>query len=83
MRVLTLAALALAATAPIQASAQEQSVEPSAREVQKAACQQEANLMFKTSNRGIGMDESARNKIIAARRAHVRDCLGKAGPAPG
>ena len=82
MRVPALAALALAAMISAPASAQEQSPE-SAMEVQKAVCQKEANLIYRTSSRGIGMGEDARSQIIAARRAHVRDCLAKAGPAPG
>jgi hypothetical protein len=87
MRVLPLAAFALAATISAQGAAQEsvqeQRVEPSAREAHKAACQQEANLIYRTSSRGIGMGEDIRNQIIAARRAHVRDCMAKAGLAPG
>lgn len=82
MRALPLAAFALAATISAQVSAQEQSAEPSAREAQKAACQQEANLIYRTASRGIGMGEDARNQIIAARRAHVRDCMVRAGLAP-
>jgi hypothetical protein len=83
MRVLAFAALALAGVLCAQASAQEQSTEPSAREAQKAACQQEANLIYRTSSRGVGLGEDTRNQIIAARRAHVRDCMAKAGQAPG
>ncbi|MEE1612849.1 hypothetical protein [Microvirga sp. CF3016] len=84
MRVLALASLALAGVLCAQASAQEQSTEPSAREAQKkAACQQEANLIYRTSSRGVGLGEDTRNQIIAARRAHVRDCVAKAGQAPG
>jgi hypothetical protein len=83
MRVLPLAAFALAATISAQASAQEQSAELSAREAQKAACQQEANLIYRTSSRGIGMGQEVRSQIIAARRAYVRDCMAKAEPAPG
>lgn len=83
MRVLALASLALAGVLCAQASAQEQSTEPSAREAQKAACQQEASLIYRTSSRGVGLSEDIRSQIIAARRAHVRDCMAKAGQAPG
>lgn len=83
MRVLALASLALAGVFCAQASAQEQSTEPSAREAQKAACQQEANLIYRTSSRGVGLGEDTRSQIIAARRAHVRDCMAKAGQVPG
>jgi hypothetical protein len=84
MRALPLAAFALAATISVHAFAQEQSVEPSAKEAQKATCQQEANLIYRTGSKGIGMGEDTRNQIIAARRAHVRDCMAKKGAsAPG
>jgi hypothetical protein len=84
MRALPLAAFALAATISAHAFAQEQSVEPSAKEAQKATCQQEANLIYRTGSKGIGMGEDTRNQIIAARRAHVRDCMAKkAALAPG
>ncbi|MPR25011.1 hypothetical protein FS320_07130 [Microvirga tunisiensis] len=66
MRALPLAAFALAATVSAHAFAQEQSVEPSAREAQKATCQQEANLIYRTGSKGIGMGEDTRNQIIAA-----------------
>ena len=82
MRVLALATLTLAGVLSAQVSAQEQSADPSAREAHKAACQQEANLIYRTSSRGVGMGEDARSQIIAARRAHVRDCMAKAGLAP-
>jgi hypothetical protein len=55
MRALPLAAFAFAATISAQASAQEPSPEPSAREAQKAAFQQEANLIYTTGRKGIGM----------------------------
>ena len=83
MRALPLAAFALATTISAHASSQEPSAEPSAREAQKTACQQEANLIYRTGSKGIGMGEDTRNQIIAARRAHVRNCLAKGGPAPG
>jgi hypothetical protein len=84
MRALPLAAFALAATISAHAFAQEQSVEPLAKEAQKATCQQEANLIYRTGSKGIGMGEDTRNQIIAARRAHVRDCMAKkAASAPG
>ncbi len=83
MRVLALASLALAGVLCAQASAQEQSTEPSAREAQKAACQQEANLIYRTSSRGVGLSEDTRSQIIAARRAHAQDCMAKARQAPG
>ncbi|MFL5193266.1 MAG: hypothetical protein ACJ8CG_09595 [Microvirga sp.] len=84
MRALPLAAFALAATVSAHAFAQEQSVEPSVKEAQKATCQQEANLIYRTGSKGIGMGEDTRNQIIAARRAHVRDCMAKkAASAPG
>jgi hypothetical protein len=57
---------------------------PRRREAQKATCQQEANLIYRTGSKGIGMGEDTRNQIIAARRAHVRDCMAKkAASAPG
>jgi hypothetical protein len=83
MRILTFAAFALAFTASSGLFAQEQSGDAAARQAQKAACQQEANLIYRTSSKGIGMLEDTRNQIIAARRAHVRDCMAKAGQAPG
>jgi hypothetical protein len=55
MRALPLVAFAFAETISAQASAQEPSPEPSAREAQKAACQQEANLIYRTGRKGIGM----------------------------
>ena len=82
MRALPLAAFALATMISAHASAQEPGAEPSAREAQKTACQQEANL-YRTGSKGIGTGEDVRNQIIAARRAHVRNCLAKGGPAPG
>ena len=82
MRILALTALALAMMVSGGLSAQEQGAGTTAREAQKAACQQEANLIYRTSSKGIGMSEDTRSQIIAARRAHVRDCMAKAGHAP-
>jgi hypothetical protein len=83
MRIPALIAIALALTLSSGLSAQEQSGDASAREVHKAACQQEANLIYRTGSRGIGMSEDTRSQIIAARRAHVRDCMARTGQAPG
>jgi hypothetical protein len=83
MRILTFSVLALAMSIAPSLHAQEQSGDATPRQAQKAACQQEANLIYRTSSKGIGMAEDTRNEIIAARRAHVRDCMAKAGLAPG
>ena len=80
MRVLPLSALVLAVMISAPVVAQDQGAAPSAREARRAACQQEANLIYRTSSRGIGMAEDTRNQIIAARRAHVRECMAKAAP---
>ncbi len=82
MRIVTFAAFALALIVSTDLSAQEQSEDATVRQAQKAACQQEANLIYRTSSKGIGMSEDTRSQIIAARRAHVRDCMAKAGHAP-
>jgi hypothetical protein len=82
MRFLTLTAFALAVTLPVALSAQEQSATSSARGVQKAACEQEARMIYRTSSRSMPMASDVRERMIQARRAYVRDCLAKAGLAP-
>jgi hypothetical protein len=81
MRALPLAAFAFAATISAQASAQEPSPEPSAREAQKAACQQEANLIYRTGRKGIGMGRTPalRSSPLAGSMWGLRGA-GRPGP---
>ena len=80
MRVPALTALALTAAMSAGASAQEQGGAPSAREAQKAACQRDARLIYRTGN---SMAADVREKMIEARRAYVQQCLEKNGAAAG
>jgi hypothetical protein len=76
MRVLTLAAFALAVLFSAGASAQEQRGMSSDREVRKAACQRDARLIYRTGNR---TPDDLRTKMMAARKEHVQKCMAQAG----
>ncbi|MBB4041028.1 hypothetical protein GGR34_002691 [Microvirga flocculans] len=83
MRALPLAACIFVTMSSLGLRAQEQSFPATERGVQKAACEEEARRIYRTSSRGVGMAPDVRERMIAARRAHVRECLVRAGPAPG
>jgi hypothetical protein len=73
MRILGPTAFVLAVTMSAGLAAQEQSG-ASARDPQKAACQKSAQLIYRTGN---SMAQDLREKMIAARRAYVQDCIMK------
>jgi hypothetical protein len=80
MRVLALTAFAFVVAMSAGVSAQEQGGAASAREVQKAACQRDAQLIYRTGN---SMAADVRAKMIEARRAYVQQCLEKNRPTTG
>jgi hypothetical protein len=79
MRILPLITLAFAMAAPVGLAAQEQRGATTAREVLKAACERDARLIYRTGN---NMAPDLRERMIAARRTYVRDCLVKASAGP-
>lgn len=80
MRVLALTAFACLVTMSAGASAQEQSGAPSARDVQKAACERDARLIYRTGN---NMAADVRERMVEARRVYVQQCLEKNRPTTG
>jgi basic membrane lipoprotein Med (substrate-binding protein (PBP1-ABC) superfamily) len=79
MRVLALSAFVCALALSAGASAQEQSG-ASAREVQKAACQRDARLAYRTGN---SMASDLREKMMEARKTYVQQCLERSRPTTG
>lgn len=80
MRILPLITLTLAITMPVGLAAQEQRGASTAREVLKAACERDARLIYRT---GSNTAEDVRDRLIAARKAFVRECLVKGNAVPG
>jgi hypothetical protein len=76
MRVLTLAAFALALMVSPEASAQQQRGISVDKEAQKAACRRDARLIYRTGNR---TPEDLRKKMMDARKEHVQKCMMQAG----
>jgi hypothetical protein len=83
MHVLTPMVFVLAMTAAAGLAAQEQDDASMARGARKAVCEQEARMIYRTSSRGTGMAADIRERMIQARKNHVRDCLARVGSAPG
>jgi hypothetical protein len=80
MRILPLITLTIAITLPMGLAAQEQRGATTAREVLKAACERDARLIYRTGNT---MAPDLRERMLAARKAYVRDCLVKGTAVPG
>lgn len=80
MRILPLITLAVAMAAPVGLAAQEQRGATTAREELKAACERDARLIYRTGN---SMAPDLRERMIAARRTYVRDCLVKGNAVSG
>ncbi|MBB3021476.1 hypothetical protein FHR70_004572 [Microvirga lupini] len=79
MQILPLITLIIAITAPVGLMAQEQSGSTPTREL-KAACERDARMIYRT---GVRTLPEVREQMMAARKAHVRDCMAKGAAAAG
>ena len=80
MRILLMRAFAAVAIASTGLSAQERPEASPQRAAQKEACQRDARLIYRT---GSNMAEDVRERILAARKEHIRDCMAKGSGSAG